>query len=94
MLTMKKPNLNKLRDPLISCAIHGSKKIRPSPTQHKNPLSCTDLLLLTSTYGKTTNYNDTLFLSLILTGFHAPLYLGELVWTDNHHLQDYRKVCL
>jgi hypothetical protein len=29
-----------------------------------------------------------------LTGFHALLRLGELVWPDNPHLQDYRKITL
>ncbi|OSD01683.1 hypothetical protein PYCCODRAFT_1445431 [Trametes coccinea BRFM310] len=44
--------------------------------------------------GTNPSYNDDLFLTILLTGFHAPMRLGKLVWPDHRDLQSYHKVTL
>ena len=40
------------------------------------------------------SFDNTLFLAILLTGFHGLMCLGELTWPDTSHLQDYHKVIL
>jgi hypothetical protein len=39
-----------------------------------------------------TSFNDSLFLAMLLTGFHGLMHLGELTWPNSKQLQDYQKV--
>lgn len=77
---------------LVVKTIHGCKKINPSAPARKRPLSRSDLESLAPFYRSSTSYDDQLFFSLLLTGFHGLMRLGELVWPDQKKLRDYRKV--
>ena len=79
---------------LVTKTLAGCKKLRAAPVSRKDPLSRSDLATITNAYQHSPSYDDCLFLTLLLTGFHGLLRLGELVWPDNHALQDYRKVIL
>ncbi|KAH9851869.1 hypothetical protein C2E23DRAFT_694976, partial [Lenzites betulinus] len=78
--------------PLVSRTLRGFKRLRSRPIVRKRALVRDDLARALSCL--TTSYDDTLFAAILLTGFHALLRLGELVWPDNAALQSYRKITM
>jgi hypothetical protein len=82
------------RTRLVIRTLQGCKKMRALGTVRKRPLARTELCEITTFYSASSSYDDRLFVVLLLTGFHALLRLGELVWPDKVVLQDYRKVIL
>ena len=82
------------RTRLIIHTLQGCKKMHALGTVHKHPLAQMELCKITTFYSASSSYDDRLFIVLLLTGFHALLHLGELVWPDKVVLQDYRKVIL
>lgn len=60
----------------------------------KRPITRAELSSISRAYSSSTSFDDTLFLSILLTGFHGLLRLGELTWQDKRELQDYRKVIM
>ncbi|KAJ3004685.1 hypothetical protein NUW54_g4696 [Trametes sanguinea] len=48
--------------------------------------------LLSTPLGPHPSYDDSLFITILITGFHALLRLGEMVWPDNCDLQSYQKL--
>ncbi|KAF8233343.1 hypothetical protein L208DRAFT_1556783 [Tricholoma matsutake] len=79
---------------LVVRTIQGCKKLRPSPPSRKRPLAQSDLEALSREHLSSQSYNDNLFFTLLLTGFHGLLHLAELVWPDHKNLQDYWKIIL
>ena len=79
---------------LISKLLEGCKKMLPSSPNHKQPITHLELLHLSSSLLHMTTYDDILFLTMLLTGFHGLMCLRKLTWPDNKHLQDYHKVIL
>jgi len=77
--------------PLVTRTLCGCKKLHALPTSHKQPLSCAELGTLCDLH-MSGSHNDMLFFTQLVVGFHALLFLGELVWPDNASLHDYRKV--
>ncbi|OJT14744.1 hypothetical protein TRAPUB_8692 [Trametes pubescens] len=72
----------------------GFKRLRSKPVVCKRALSKDELQRAFAFFGSTPSYDDNLFISILLTGFHALLRLGELVWPDNTELQTYRKLSM
>ena len=80
---------------LITKTLQGCKKLFVSWTNRKWPLTCTEIAGLLSIYNSSSaSHDDKLFFSILTTGFHALLCLGELVWPDNERLQDFCKVIM
>jgi len=79
---------------LVSKTLEGCHKMFPSATSRKCPLTRSELANISHWYSSSPSYNGNLFLSLLLTGFHGLLRLGELTWPDKKDLQDYRKVIM
>ena len=79
---------------LITKTLIGCRKMLPSTTTRKRPISRTELTNVAQLYTTSTSLDDTLFLAILLTGFHGLLRLGELTWPDNSNLRDYRKVIM
>ena len=77
---------------LVSKTLEGCKKMYLTAPLCKRPLTQSKLTSLSPLYSLSTSYNDVLFFSLLLTGFHGLMQLGELIWPDNRALQDYRKI--
>jgi hypothetical protein len=50
------------------------------------------LLAILDHFGNSNEHNDSLFVALVFTGFHALMRLGELCWPDNPALQNFNKV--
>ncbi|TFK78903.1 hypothetical protein K466DRAFT_442747, partial [Polyporus arcularius HHB13444] len=80
------------RSPLVARTLKGCKRLYSKPVQRKRALTREDLNLVYSSLAHTDSYDDLLFLSLLLTGFHALLRLGELVWPDQRERRSYRKL--
>lgn len=80
------------RHRLVSRTLRGCKKIRAIPTTRKRPLSRSELAALQPQYMMSSNHDDLLFFTILLTGFHGLMRLGELVFPDKHSLRDFRKV--
>ena len=55
-------------------------------TKRKCALTSNDLELVSIVLTSSTLHDDKLFLTQLLTGFHALLHLGELVWPNNPKL--------
>jgi hypothetical protein len=72
--------------PLVQTTIKGSKKIRADPIHRKNPLSTSHLATLSNLY------DDLLFAAIISCGFYGCHRIGELVWSNQKTLQDWRKI--
>ncbi|OJT12052.1 hypothetical protein TRAPUB_11404 [Trametes pubescens] len=72
----------------------GFKRLRSKPIVRKRALTKDDLQRAVVSFGANPSHDDQLFCAILLTGFHALLRLGELVWPDNTDLQTYRKVSL
>ena len=79
---------------LVTKTLAGGQKMFPSTTSRKRPLTRAELIDISRFYISSNIYNDTLFLAILLTGFHGLLRLGELTWPENNRLQDYCKVIL
>lgn len=80
--------------PLVSRTMKGFKRLRSKPIVRKRALSKDELQRAVASFGATPSHDDSLFISILLTGFHALLRLGELVWPDNPELQSYRKLSM
>ena len=79
---------------MVSCTMAGCLRRFVSPVKCKQPLSHADLRLVLKGIGPTPSHDDILFVTLLLTGFHALMRLGELVFPDKKTLQNYRKISL
>ena len=79
---------------LVSRTMTGCMRRFGSPVKRKAPLSHADLLLVLDSIVSNPSHDDLLFAAIILTGFHALMRLGELVFPDKKELRNYRKISL
>jgi hypothetical protein len=79
---------------LVSRTMTGCLRRFGTPTKRKSPFSHTDLLRVLNTLPPLPSHDDFLFCALLLTGFHALMRLGELVFPDTKALRNYRKISL
>ena len=79
---------------LVSRTMTGCMRRFGSPVKRKSPLSHANLLLILDSMVSSPSHDDLLFTALILTGFHALMRLGELVFPDKKALRNYRKISL
>jgi hypothetical protein len=66
----------------------------PSTASRKRPITRSELECIAQHYHLSPSFNHSLFLAILLTGFHGLMCLGELMWPDNKRLRDYRKVIM
>ena len=69
------------------------KHARQQPSR-KSPLDPTLLLTTTQNLTPESQHDDKLFTALLVTGFHALMRLGELMWPNTIQLQSLRKIVL
>ena len=79
---------------LVSRTMTGCMRRFGSPVKRKAPLSHADLLLVLDSIVSNPSHDDLLFAAIILTGFHALMRLGKLVFPDKKELRNYRKISL
>lgn len=77
---------------LVHRTLQGCKRIRAVPTTRKRALTIGDLETVVSALSTSTDYDDSLFLAQLLTGFFALFRLGEMTYPDDPQLRDPRKV--
>ena len=83
------------RHRLVTKTLQGCKKLRGCATSRKRPLTRSELGVLSPRYNVPgTPHDDLLFFSILLTGFHGLMRLGELTWPDRKDLHDYRKIIM
>jgi len=68
---------------LVVKTIQGCKKLHPSAPSRKRPLTRSDLEAVSRHFSSSSSDNDNLFITILFTGFHGLLRLGELVWPDH-----------
>lgn len=66
--------------------------MRAVPTSRKRALTIEDLETVVDKLSSSTDYDDTLFLAQLLTGFFALFRLGEMTYPDDPELRDPRKL--
>jgi len=79
---------------LVLKTLEGCHKMFPLSTSRKRPLTRSELADVSHQYSSSLLFDDSLFLTLLLTGFHGLLRLGEFTWPDKRNLQDYQKVVM
>ena len=77
---------------LVKKTLAGCQKMFPSITSRKWPITRSELANISQLHSSSSSFNDSLFLAILLTGFHGLMHLGELTWPDVKCLQDYRKI--
>lgn len=92
------PNIRELHNcRAVSLTLAGCKKLYGLGERCKRrALTREELRALHSAYSSSTSHSDVLFWAFILTGFHALMRLGELVFPDCTvlKLQDCRKIIM
>src|SRR5262245_4473395 len=79
------------RSILVSRTIQGCHRRFGVPVTRKLPLAHDDLVCVIDSF-PSPSHDDLLFISQLLTGFHALLRLGELVLPDKLDNHNYRKI--
>jgi hypothetical protein len=77
---------------LVKKTLQGCLNLKAQPTKRKQALSLTDLSLVTTHYADSTNHDDLLFVTLLLTTFFVLHCLGELTFPDDTSIRDWQKV--
>ncbi len=78
--------------PLISHTLKGCKRLKGSEVKRKLPLSRDDIRLAIKTLQASPDYDDQLFLAILVTGFNGLLRLVELSMPDTKKLRNWRKI--
>ncbi len=87
------PDVRKARASRLVCdTLKGSMRLYSKPMRRKAPLTCDDLSRLVADLASPPSHDDSLFLALLLTGFHALMRLGDLVWPDHIHHRTFSTV--
>ena len=79
---------------LVSRTMTGCMRRFGSPVKRKTPLSRANLQFVLDSMVSEPSHDELLFAAIMLTGFHALLRLGELVFPDKKALRNYRKISL
>ena len=79
---------------LVSRTMAGCLRRFGRPVKRKAPLSHANLLHILNSMVSAPSHDDLLFAALVLTGFHALMRLGELIFPDKKNLRNYRKISL
>src|SRR5882724_4527702 len=89
------PDVRKIRlDPLVVRMLAGMKKLRGGQTvRHRCPLTKEDLIALFARFG-TGDYDDCLFLAIVVCIFHVLLRVGELTEPDQAAKRSFVKTSL
>jgi hypothetical protein len=82
------------RSALVVRTLKGCKRRHSRPIRRKEPLTLDDLAVVVCHARTSSDYDDTLFAALLVTGFKTLQRLGELVWPDSRQHQSYRMVTM
>jgi hypothetical protein len=77
---------------VVRQTLQGCHKMLAQPTKRKRALMPSDVHLVLRHYETSTLHDDLLFLTLFLTAFFALMRLGELVFSDDRFVHDWKKI--
>jgi len=77
---------------LVTRTLDGCLKLKSKPTARKQALSLDDVTRVQTHFAGSNNHDNLLFVSLLLTAFFALHRLGELTFSDDKTLRDWRKI--
>ena len=77
---------------LVCRTLQGCMRMKGRTTVRKHTLTTDDLHLVVNHYRNSTLHDDLLFVSVLQTGFFGLLRLGEMTFSDDMSLQNWRKV--
>ncbi|SJL12116.1 uncharacterized protein ARMOST_15537 [Armillaria ostoyae] len=87
------PDIREIRNsPIVSRTLKGCKRLKGSKVKRKSPLSHDNIRHAIKTLGQSSDYDDCLFLALLVTGFNGLLRLAELSMPDSKKSRNWRKV--
>jgi len=87
------PSIREIRSSkFINKIMKGCLKSHSQPIRRKDPLSVQDLRIVREKYQHSPSHNDLLFATMVFTGFHGLLRLGEMSFPDDPNIRDWRKV--
>ena len=87
------PSIREVRaSRLVVKVMKGCMKMRGQAVRRKLPLSLPDLLFISKRFSSSKSHDDLLWTTLVITGFHGLLRLGEMTFPDNVYIRDWRKV--
>ena len=78
--------------PLVDRTLKGCLCLRSSPTKRKRALTFDDLSKVLTTLSSSTNHDNLLFKSMLLTSFFALMRLGELTFPNEINLWNWKKI--
>jgi hypothetical protein len=79
---------------LVSLTLKGCMRLRHSPAKRKAPLLPSNVATVLASLHPESTHDDTLFASMLATGFHALLRLAELSIHDNPAKRNSRKITM
>ncbi|EJD33089.1 hypothetical protein AURDEDRAFT_37369, partial [Auricularia subglabra TFB-10046 SS5] len=87
------PDVRKIRTaPIVAKSLAGMKRMRGREVKRRRPVSIDDIRRITASIGSSEDFDDKLFLTLVLTAFFALMRCGELVRPDSVAKLDDRKL--
>lgn len=79
---------------IVRRTLKGCMRLRGTATVRKRALSTHDLERVVLHYQHSTSHNDKLFVAMLMSGFFGLLRLGELSFSDDTSLHNWKKVIL
>ncbi len=87
------PDVREVRNsPMVSRTLKGCKRLKGSAVNRKSPLSQDNICHAIKKLGQSSDYDDCLFLTILVTGFNGLLHLAELSMPDSKKAHNWRKV--
>lgn len=80
------------RSPLVERTMKGCLRLKSSPVKRKRALTFDDLQTVLNELANSTQHDDLLFKTMLITGFFALMRLGELTFPDEVRLRNWKKV--
>lgn len=78
--------------PVVKKSLAGMKRLRGTPQRRRMPLTAVHLLHMIEALCHSTDHDDQLFLSQVMTGWNALMRTAEFTLPDAIDKRDYRKV--
>ncbi len=87
------PDICEIRNsPIVSRTLKGCRRLKGSEIKRKSPLSRDNICHAIKTLSLSSDYDDSLFLALLVTGFNGLLRLAELSMPDSKKSHNWRKI--
>jgi hypothetical protein len=77
---------------LIDKTIKGCMQLKGTPTKRKQALTFSDLTKVITDLSQSQKLDDLLFMAMLLTGFFALMWLGELCFPNDVKLRNWKKI--